>query len=70
MRQEIDRDRKERENEMRRMREQNVRERMEKDQEIAKLRNQLSRASLLTPQVNKVFNLFLLLFISKSKNTL
>ena len=77
MRQEIDRERQERENEIRRMKQQNVRERMEKenaiqlmlsevkqkeeqlererkdkDREIAELKNQLSRASLLTSQVN------------------
>ena len=45
------RERKERENELRQMREQYERERMEKDREIADLRDKLSRASL-TPQVN------------------
>jgi hypothetical protein len=53
MKQQNDRERKERENEKRQMREQLERERIEKDLEIAELRNQLSRASLLTPQVNK-----------------
>ena len=59
IRQEIDRERKERENEKRQMREQLERERKENERKIAELRNQLSRASLLTPQVNKVFNLVL-----------
>ena len=47
----MDRERKERENELRQMREQNERVQMDKDREIAELRNQLSRASL-APQVN------------------
>ncbi len=49
---EIARERKERENEIRLMKEQLERERKEKDQEIADLRDKLSRASL-TAQVNK-----------------
>ena len=54
---EIARERKERENELRQMREQNERVQMEKDREIAELRNQLSRASL-APQVN-TFHVFI-----------
>ncbi len=49
---EIVREQKERENELRQMREQYERERMEKDREIADLRDKLSRAASLTPQVN------------------
>ena len=54
-REEVERERIEKENTIRRMKqneEQLERERMEKDREIAELKNQLSRASLLTPQVN------------------
>ena len=54
-RQEIDRERKEKENAMRRMKqkeEQLERERKENEREIADLRDKLSRASVSTPQVN------------------
>ncbi len=54
-REEVERERKEKENTIRRMKqneEQLERERMEKDQEIADLRDKLSRAASLTSQVN------------------
>jgi hypothetical protein len=57
-REEVERERIEKENTIRRMKqneEQLERERMEKDREIAELKNQLSQASLLTSQVNTFY---------------